>query len=208
MLAARILAGLAALAILLFAAWGALFILWVGAYSARAPDPFAPSGDPCCGHPATWAEVAAGLAWTIGLVLLEALLVCAAIVLLCWAAKRRRPRLQRLALLPAGAVAAGILVLTAAVVPLLDEGVTPPDCDSFEFDRAAWRSDRSDARNAAAYGVAHCGLVAGRTPSQVRRLLGSPSTHDRANARRIYWDYGGLVVWFADGVVVETHAGA
>jgi prepilin-type processing-associated H-X9-DG protein len=43
---------------------------------------------------------------------------------------------------------------------------------------------------------------------QVRQLLGSPNSHDRINDSRTYWDYGGLIVYFADGHVVDTDVGA
>jgi hypothetical protein len=124
-LAARVLAGLAAVGILLFAAWGVLFIMLVGSISAQAPDPSIPNGDPCCGHPDTWGEVAWGVAWTLGYVVLDALLVCGAIALLHWAIRRRWPRLKRLAMLPAGAAMAAALILALVIVPQLDEGVTP-----------------------------------------------------------------------------------
>ena len=128
--AARLLAGLAGGAILLLAAWGALWVMLAVGISAQAPDPFVIDGDPCCGHPDTWGEVAEGAAWSLGLALLDALLVAVAVTLLSWAATRRRPRLRRLALLPGGALLATALVLAILIVPQLDEAVTAPPCDA------------------------------------------------------------------------------
>jgi hypothetical protein len=44
-----------------------------GGIAVQAPDPFIPNGDPCCGHPDTWGEVAEGVALTLGLVVVDAL---------------------------------------------------------------------------------------------------------------------------------------
>ncbi|MDP8907720.1 MAG: hypothetical protein M3N47_01090 [Chloroflexota bacterium] len=96
-----------------------------------------------------------GVAWTLAYVVVDALLVCVAVSLIAWAARGRWPRLQRLALLPGGALIAAALVLTAVLVPQLDEGRTPPDCDSFSFKRSAWRSSDVDTQLDTAYGVAH-----------------------------------------------------
>ena len=37
----------------------ALVTLLFASLAAHAPDPFVPSGDPCCGRPGSWGEVAA-----------------------------------------------------------------------------------------------------------------------------------------------------
>jgi hypothetical protein len=37
--------------------------------SAQHPDPTVPDGDPCCGHPDTWGEVALGLVFAAMLLL-------------------------------------------------------------------------------------------------------------------------------------------
>ena len=202
----RALALLAAIAILLFAAWGVLFIMLVGGMSAQAPDPFIASGDPCCGHPDTWGEVAWGVAWTLACIVIDALLVCVAVSLIVWAARGRWPRLKRLALLPGGALIAAALVLTAVLVPQFDEGRTPPDCDSFSFKRSAWRSLDVDTQLDTAYGVAHCNAIDGKTPVQVRRLLGRPQTQDEMGGQT-YWQYSGLAVFFDDGRVARTSVG-
>jgi hypothetical protein len=56
-IAARVLAGLLAVASaapILIALFLALFNVGV---SAQQPDPTVPDGDPCCGHPGTWARL-------------------------------------------------------------------------------------------------------------------------------------------------------
>jgi hypothetical protein len=207
-LAARILAGAGGVGILLIAAWGVLWILLGGAISAQAPDPFVADGDPCCGHPDTWGEVAAGVAWTLGLVVVDALLVCVAITLLTWAVARRRPSLKRLALLPAGALLAAVVVFAIVIVPLLDEAVTAPDCHTFAFSRTAWRSGPAHERETQAHAVARCEVVDGRTPRQVRQHLGTPASRGATHDGRSSWDYGDLVVYFAGGRVDDARAGA
>ena len=204
--AARLLAGLAGGAILLVAAWGALWVMFAVAVSAQAPDPFVIDGDPCCGHPDTWGEVAEGAAWALGLALLDGLLVALAVTLLFWAANRRRPRPKRLALLPGGALLATALVLAVLVVPRLDEAVTAPPCNAVAFSRAAFQSGEDHERRTMAWAVARCDLVRGRTRSQVGRLLGPPRTRARIDRRRTFWDYGTLSVYFTDGRVTDARA--
>lgn len=197
---------LAGTGILLVAVWGVFIVLLVGGMTAQAPDPFIADGDPCCGHPDTWGEVRWGIVWTLAYAIADALLFSLAVALVRWGWVGRWPRLKRLALLPAGAVILTSLALAAAIVPLLDEGRTPPDCDSFGFDRSAWRSSDADARRDVAYGLSHCGLLDGRSARHVRRLLGRPTFRDRAG-NEAHWLYGGLAVYFADGRVTRTDVG-
>lgn len=206
-LAARFLAALLGGAILLVAAWGALFVLLAAAISSQVPDPFIADGDPCCGHPDTWGEVAGAIAGALVLVLLDALLVCLAVALLHFAATRRWPRLKRLALLPGGAIGVAILALAVAIVPQLDEAVTAPACDTFAFGRTTFRSGEEHERKTVAHAIARCGLLRGKTRSQVRRLLGAPTSRGRTVDRMTYWDYGRLIVYFPRGRVAQTVAG-
>jgi hypothetical protein len=203
----RGLAGVAGVALLLFAAWGVLWVLLVGAIAAQAPDPFVENGDPCCGHPDTWGEVAAGFGWTLGYALVDALLICVAVALLTWATRGRWPRVRRLALVPAAGVGAAALILAVVLIPQLDEGRTPPDCDTFKFSRTGWRSTDEDEQKRNAYGVAHCDLVERRTMAEVRDMLGRPSTSGQ-QGERTYWSYSWLDVFFENGRVVDAHAGA
>jgi hypothetical protein len=107
-----------------------LLAVLVGGISAQAPHPFIPSGDPCCGHPDTWGEARWGFVWTLGYVLAESLLWCLAVALISWAMTERRPRVKRLAMLPSGALLTAIVVFAVVLVSQLDEGRTPPDCDT------------------------------------------------------------------------------
>lgn len=202
--AARLLAGLAGVALLLVALWGALWVMLAVGISAQAPDPFVIDGDPCCGHPDTWGEVTEGAAWSLGLALIDALLAAVAVALVGWAAGRRRPRAKRLALLPGVALVATGLVLAGLVVPRLDEAVTATRCGSPQFSRAALRSGEAHERRTMAWAVARCDLVQGRTRAQVGRLLGAPRTRARIDRRTTYWGYGTLAVYFTDGRVTAA----
>ena len=206
-LATRLLAAVLGAGILLMAVWGVAFIMLVAGISSQTPDPFIADGDPCCGHPDTWGEVAVGVSWALALVLLDALLVCIAAALLSWATTRRWPRLKRLALLPGGAMLAAILVLAVVIVPQLDEAVTAPPCNTFAFNRATFRSGEDHERKTMAYAVARCDLVQGKTSAHVRRLLGQPTSRGRTlDHRKPYWDYGRLIVYFGNGRVAQTTA--
>lgn len=105
----------------------------------------------------------------------------------------RRVRVRRLVWIPAGTVLTAAALLAVALIPLLDDGVTAPDCDTFAFDRVAWHSETR--WRTPALGAAHCGLLDGRTRSQVRRLLGAPAQGDE---RDEIWSYRGLTVFFVD----------
>ena len=61
--AARAFAALAAVALAVAALAGVSLILLGGLIAAQAPDPFVADGDPCCGHPDTWGDVAGS--WTL-----------------------------------------------------------------------------------------------------------------------------------------------
>lgn len=111
----RLTAGLGGAGLLAIASWGVLFVLLIGAISAQEPDPSVADGDPCCSHPDTWAEVAAGLGLTVGYALVDALLFALAIALLAWAARGRWPSRRRLALIPAGGVAAATITFAATL---------------------------------------------------------------------------------------------
>ncbi|HWK26374.1 MAG TPA: hypothetical protein VNS09_07430 [Solirubrobacter sp.] len=203
----RGLAGVAGAALLLFTAWGVLFVFLVGAIAAQAPDPFVENGDPCCGHPDTWSEVVVGVGWTLGYALADALLVCVGVALVVWATRGRWPRVTRLAYVPVAGVGAVAAILAVVLIPQLGEGRTPPDCDTFAFSRSGWRSTDEDAQKSNAYGIAHCRLVEGRTMAEVRDLLGRPSTSGQTG-ERTYWSYLWLYVFFEHGRAVDAHAGA
>jgi hypothetical protein len=84
------------------AAWGSLFVLLVGAVSAQEPDPSIPSGDPCCGHPDTWGEVAWGGGVTLVYAAVDGALFAVAGALVWWAIRGRWPGRKGLLLVPVG----------------------------------------------------------------------------------------------------------
>jgi hypothetical protein len=202
----RALAALAAVALVAAAIAGLAVILLGGAISARAPDPFIPNGDPCCGHPDTWGEVASGVGWTLGYVVLDGVLIAGAVALFRWSASGTWPRGRRLLTIPLGGFLAGVVVFAAVLVPQLDEGRDLPDCDDFVFREADWRSRDDDRRLATAWGIAECGVVKDSDRRTVERKLGKPSTEGPLGDR-YYLSYDGLDLIFDGGRVVEADAG-
>ncbi len=67
-IAARIVAGLLAIASVAPIVMALALALFTSAVAAQQPDPTVPDGDPCCGHPDTWGEVALGFGWAAMLV--------------------------------------------------------------------------------------------------------------------------------------------
>jgi hypothetical protein len=63
----RIGLALAGVAAVLAGLWLSLLSLLAFAMSAQRPDPRVPDGDPCCGHPDTWGEVAYGIAYGVAI---------------------------------------------------------------------------------------------------------------------------------------------
>ena len=68
-IAARIVAGLLVIASAAPIVMALALALFTGVVAAQQPDPTVPDGDPCCGHPDTWGEVALGFGWAAMLVL-------------------------------------------------------------------------------------------------------------------------------------------
>ena len=68
-IAARIVAGLLAIASVAPIVVALALALFTGVVAAQQPDPTVPDGDPCCGHPDTWGQVALGFGWAAMLVL-------------------------------------------------------------------------------------------------------------------------------------------
>jgi hypothetical protein len=202
----RVAAGLAGIALLAPAAWGVSWVVLFGSAAANAPDPFVPDGDPCCGHPDTWGEVAVAVAWTLALAAVAGLVACVAVALIAWAAAGRRIGLRRLATVPAAAAIASGSALAVAIAPLTDEGRSPPDCDRFTFTRTAWESADRGEHLRMAYGVAHCDVLDGRGARRVATLLGRPSSRGDVGGRE-YWSYDGLHVFMADGSVADVEVG-
>jgi hypothetical protein len=97
---------------------------------------------------------------------------------------------------------AGVVVFAVTLVPKLDEGRDLPDCDSFAFREADWRSSDDDRRLATAWGIAECGTFTDATRSTVVQRLGRPQFDEQT-----YMSYPGLDLIFKDGRVAEADAG-
>lgn len=63
--------------------FGWFVVLLSALTSAQQPDPNKPDGDPCCGHPDTWGEVAAGFGFAGG-----SIIACVAVAYLAVALGR------------------------------------------------------------------------------------------------------------------------
>jgi outer membrane protein assembly factor BamE (lipoprotein component of BamABCDE complex) len=74
----------------------------------------------------------------------------------------------------------------------------PPDCDSYSFDREAWRNDEGDAREQEAAALVGCGTLNGMPGSEVRDLLGDPSPRPTPAPDR--WTYA--AGWVNDAIGV------
>ena len=118
----RALAVLAAIGLLLVAAYTLLLIVFFAVVSLTPPDPAIADGDPCCSYPDTWAEVGFGLMWTMTVVAIEGLILALVAGLVCYAAAGRWPAWRRLALVPAGTLAVAAVLIAIPLLPLLDEG--------------------------------------------------------------------------------------
>jgi hypothetical protein len=198
----RVLAAVIAVALAAAALAGFGYIFLLAAMSAQAPDPFIPDGDPCCGHPDTWGEVATGAAWSLGFLLIDGLLIAGAVALFVWSASASWPRRKRLFSIPVATCIVGVVFFAVTLVPKLDEGLDLPDCDSFAFREADWRSSDDDRRLATALGIAECGTFTDATRSTVVQRLGRPQFDERT-----YMSYPGLDLIFKNGRVAEADAG-
>src|SRR5690349_11653466 len=85
-----------AVALLWPAGLGIAWALLVLVIAAEHPDPRVPDGDPCCGHPDTWGEVAFGIAWGLTLAGVSIALLYGIVTLASFAAKGYWPKLLRL----------------------------------------------------------------------------------------------------------------
>jgi len=199
----RAAAGAAGLVLVVAAAWSTL---WVGlsvGIGVQAPDPFIPNGDPCCGHPNSWGEVAeAAVGGVVASAVVGALAGLGA-SLIWWGARGRWLRRGRLLLLPAVVAALTSVVVVVALVPILGEGRTPPDCDTFVPRESDWLSSSRDTRLRTAHGISRCGSMDGWRPERVARLLGDP-LDERGTPKDGSWTYDGVSVYFAAGRVEKA----
>jgi hypothetical protein len=196
----RAAAAVLAVALGLAALWGLAWITFSGLMSAQAPDPSIPSGDPCCGHPDTWGEVASGVAFTLGLIVIDGLLIAAAVALYAWSRSGAWPRWRRLALIPANGLLAGVVLFAVVLVPKLDEGRSVPFCQSFVFREGEWLAG-GDGRSEMVRGIAECGTFTSATRETVERRLGQP-TSEGPRIRGRYISYDGLDLILRGDLVV------
>jgi hypothetical protein len=74
-----------------------LAIAWLSiAVAAQRPDPSVPDGDPCCGHPDTWAEVVGGIGLGVAVAAICVAVLYLAMIFGEFAFKGARPRVLRL----------------------------------------------------------------------------------------------------------------
>lgn len=161
-------------ALVLVFIWGLAWLALSAGVSAQLPDPSIGDGDPCCGHPDNWGEVAGGLAYTAVLAVVEALILSAGVGLLGWSSSgRQRVGHRFVAWAMAGTLGAAAVVSAISLVSSA-RAHKLTDCDAFVFRAADWRSTDEDVHRRAAYGVAECGLVSEKTAEQVVAMLGEP----------------------------------
>ena len=113
---ARLAVGVAGLMLFAAGVWVTLLALLFGAVSFQTPDPDRPSGDPCCGYPDTWTEVAIGGIYTAATAIAAIGFLAAGVVCLVTAVTGRVPdRVRRSTFLRRGAV---VTLACAVAVPL------------------------------------------------------------------------------------------
>ena len=96
-------------------AYGVVMVFLIGGITAQTPDRDIPDGDPCCGHPDTWGEVALGFMWTLALAALVGAVLALAVALMVRGIRQRWLRLRALVFLPASAALLAALTMTVAV---------------------------------------------------------------------------------------------
>lgn len=201
----RIVAAVAGLVLAAVAAYGTMLLVFLVAGAGEAPDPYVPDGDPCCGHPDTWGDVAWGGVWSLVLAVVVSLPAGCALALLSFAVRTRWPRSRHVSLLPATIVGGTVAGLAIMIVPNLGQGRARIACDTYTFDRAAWKSGTL-AHADQARALDRCGALAGATRARVHALLGAPVDVGPALQGHRWWGYDGLDVEFEDGRVVSVGA--
>ena len=111
-------------ALVLVSLWGSLWVMLAAAMAAQRPDPRVSDGDPCCGHPDTWGQVAEWGGTAVALGALDGAIAALGVGLLCAVARGRFPAWRRLALVP---LAAALLTAGAMAIGLLLADEKQPD---------------------------------------------------------------------------------
>lgn len=200
---ARIGAGFAGAAFALIALAVGAVTIFASALAGEPPSAYGPEIEfAWSAH--SWAQARVWVAVATGLALGVGLLVMLSAALLRFAATglilRRRPALVLATAPPAAVLALLTLFLT---VNRADARVLP-DCQTFRFDRAAFRSTERNSWQPQAVGLDACGLVEGRKASEAQRLLGAPEPRTPEQIRSTWLYHGGAFeLHFQSGRVQE-----
>lgn len=200
-------AALLGLGLLAAALAGLALVLFSIGLAAQMPDPQIPDGDPCCGHPDTWGEVATGLAWGGAYLVIDGMLFSGAAAMLRWAWVGRWPSLRRLSWMPAGCLTLGLLVVGIGFISGIINDSDDPDCSSFALRAEDLRSPDAERRLRMAEGIAECDLLVNVRQHRVEALLGRPLSKKRTAGRGIFIDYPNLTLLFENDRLVEATAG-
>lgn len=203
----RGLAALLGLGLLAAALAGLAVVLFSIGLAAQMPDPQIPDGDPCCGHPDTWGEVAIGLVWGIAYLVIVGMLFSGAAAMLRWASVGRWPSLRRLSWMPAACLMLGLLVVGIGFIPDVIGDSDDPDCSSFALRPDDLRSPDAERRLHMAEGIAECDLLVNVRQHRVEAMLGKPLSKKRTAGGGVFLDYPNLTLLFENDRVVEATAG-
>lgn len=202
--ATRLVAVLAAIALLPVAWFGLAIVLIGGFVWAQLPDPLISDGDPCCGYPDTWGDVAVGLVFSVVGAALLAVIVRAIYVLVRWAVRAWSPSGRSWAV-SAGAGAGVAVVGFGALLVAAATARQPTDCDAYIFRPASLRATDPEVRREEALRIDDCQPLSDATKAEVTRLLGPPIAKDDRRHGFSLWRYPDLSVRFHDGRSI--HAG-
>lgn len=148
------------------------FALMCVLFAAEVPNAFDQEGDPCCGTPDTWGEVAqlAGAAFVLS-VIAASLLACAGALLVA-VPRGRRPAVRTVVALPA--VVVSLLATLLPIAWLVQTPHTRASCHGFSVSAGRWRSATVDSRLRTAEALDRCRTLERSGAHRVVRLLGSP----------------------------------
>jgi len=190
----RTVAGLNGLLLALLATWVSLLGLLAIGTAASVPDAFAPEGDPCCGPPGSWGDVAYLGAAGLLIVAIAAGLFAGALALGVWSVRHRRLRRSTLLRIPAAATALAAVVLAGFVLANLGDARMATPCSTFVLRPADWRSPDPDRRLRTAEAIGRCGVLEGKRPREVAAALGRPDERERSSDAGVsrYWRFAGI----------------
>ncbi len=159
---------LAGVALGLFSLWASLIALLVGGDAFQEPNPFILDGDPCCGHPDDWGEVALGAVSALVAFGIVAAVGTVAAALGFWGSTGRWPRPARLVLLPGGVLVLVVGLIGVAQLVQRPTAVTAAACDPAPVARGL--SGRG--RERALLGIIACGTLDGAFLRRADAVLG------------------------------------